>query len=711
LPFADTTAHAVGVTVAGLTAGAGYCARITATNGSGISVSDPVDFQAGAPTLATGSVTVTGATTANLAGTIDPGGSSTSYGAEFDTTDSPWCQGTDGSTPAHATTPQPLGASDTNDHPVVVGLTGLVAGASYCADIHATNAGGAFSGDQVSFTAGVPITAMSRAFSTSATAAEVDGSVNPSGQQTSVAVGYDLANSAWCVSRTGSPAHTTAPTGLGQSDTTPHDVSVGLTGLVTGTPYCAAIIATNAVAVTSASAVFTAGAPVIDEDDATALGPTSERVAGGVAAAGQAGATYHVDYAPANSQFCQSAAASGTPATTSAVPLGFADTGSHPVTVDLTGLTPGVTYCWRIGAANPTTASGALHLFTAGLVQATTDPPATLGATRTTLAGRVNAENLPTTFDFEWDSGASGWCASNGAAGTAAHTTTEQPLGITDTSSHGVMQQITGLTGGAHYCYRLIAKNPAGSASGDVVEFTTNAPGTGGGGAVAPTVTTGSATDVTQRTATLHGTLNPNASASAYHFEFGLDAAYGSATPTQDAGAGSAVIAVAAPIAGLTPSTEYHFRLVAESDAGRAEGPDMTFRTAAPTGGPGGPGLPGLPGTIFVHTSQVSRRLDRVTGNVVIGEDGSTFRAQVLWAGRLARANVVGRLVMRSLKRGVVPFSVKLNARARATFKPKKRVSLTLKTTVAPRTGTPVARHKRVVLRRARPSRRSSEPR
>jgi hypothetical protein len=708
LPFADTAAHAVTIGITGLTAGAGYCTRITATNGSAVAVTDPVDFQAGAATPATGSVTVTGATTADVAGAINPGGSSTSYSAEFDTSASAWCQGTDGSTPAHTTTPQPLGAADASYHPVVVGLTGLTAGTSYCADIHATNAGGAFSGDQATFTAAVPIVTAGRAFSTSATSAEVDGTVNPSGQETSVAVGYDLASSAWCVSRAGSPAHSTTPASLGQTDTTAHDVIVSLSGLTTATRYCAAITATNAASVTSGSVIFTAGAPVVSEGDATALGPTSERVEGGVAAGGQAGTTYHVEYAPANSQFCQSAGTAGAPASSAPVPLGFADTGSHPVTIDLTDLTPGVSYCWRIAAANPTAAAGPLHQFTAGLVEAVTDPPATAGTTRATLAGRVNGENLPATFRFEWDSAVSQWCTSNGATGEAAHTTTEQPLGVTDTDVHAVAQQITGLSGGTGYCYRLSARNPAGSSHGGVAGFTTTTPGTGGGGGAAPAVTTAAATEITATAATLHGTLNPNGSATAYHFDYGRDAAYGSETATQDAGAGGDVIPVAAPVTGLTPSTEYHFRLVAESDAGRTEGPDMMFTTAAAGGPGGGRELPGPPGTIFVHTAQVNRRLDRVIGKVVIGEDGSTLRARVTWAGKLARINVVGRLVLRGLKRGVVPFTVKLGARARKTFKPKRRVVLTLRTTVAPRTGTPVVRKKRVVLRRV-PARRGAK--
>lgn len=95
-----------------------------------------------------------------------------------------------------------------------------------------------------------------------------------------------------------------------------------------------------------------------------------------------------------------------------------------------------------------------------------------------------------------------------------------------------------------------------------------------------PTVTTGSATGITTGSATLAGTLNPNASASVAHFDYGTSTAYGSTTSAQSVPTGLADVPLSASLAGLTAGTVYHFRLVASNAAGQAVlGADQTFTT------------------------------------------------------------------------------------------------------------------------------------
>jgi len=98
-----------------------------------------------------------------------------------------------------------------------------------------------------------------------------------------------------------------------------------------------------------------------------------------------------------------------------------------------------------------------------------------------------------------------------------------------------------------------------------------------------PTVTTQAASSVVSTTATLNGTVNPNGSSTTYHFEYGTTMSYGSQSPAVDASAGSGSSAVAAStnLTGLTPSTTYHFRLVATNDGGTTLGSDLTFITGA----------------------------------------------------------------------------------------------------------------------------------
>jgi hypothetical protein len=105
-----------------------------------------------------------------------------------------------------------------------------------------------------------------------------------------------------------------------------------------------------------------------------------------------------------------------------------------------------------------------------------------------------------------------------------------------------------------------------------------------------PVVTTGAAGTVTQTSALVNGTVNPERLGTTSHFEYGTSTAYGTSTPPLDAGAGTADVPVNATLNGLAPGTTYHYRLVATSAGGTTPGADMTFTTQAATGGGGGTG-------------------------------------------------------------------------------------------------------------------------
>jgi hypothetical protein len=103
------------------------------------------------------------------------------------------------------------------------------------------------------------------------------------------------------------------------------------------------------------------------------------------------------------------------------------------------------------------------------------------------------------------------------------------------------------------------------------------APAVAAGG---PVVATGTASSVTASSATLTATVDPNASATSYYFEYGPTTAYGAKTAVTPAGSGDATVAVQAPVKGLSSDTSYHFRIVASNGAGTATGADATFTTA-----------------------------------------------------------------------------------------------------------------------------------
>ena len=107
----------------------------------------------------------------------------------------------------------------------------------------------------------------------------------------------------------------------------------------------------------------------------------------------------------------------------------------------------------------------------------------------------------------------------------------------------------------------------------------------------APTVKTEKATEVTQTSATLNATVNPNGGAvTSCKFEYGPKVPYEKSVPCAALpGLGESPGAVSAPVSGLSTNTTYHFRIVATNTSGAAggtgEGADETLKTTveAPT--------------------------------------------------------------------------------------------------------------------------------
>jgi hypothetical protein len=105
-----------------------------------------------------------------------------------------------------------------------------------------------------------------------------------------------------------------------------------------------------------------------------------------------------------------------------------------------------------------------------------------------------------------------------------------------------------------------------------------------------PSAVTGNPGTITMTDALVNGSVNPNSVATSYHFEYGTTSDYGTPTPSTDAGAGFADVAVSASLTGLTPATTYHYRLVAASARGTTTGADRTLVTQSRPG-PGPPSL------------------------------------------------------------------------------------------------------------------------
>ncbi len=512
-------------------------------------------------------MTVTGAATATVDGSVNPGGETTTYDVGYDVASSDWCTtGGASGPPANATTAQTLGFTDNDFHDVSVDLTGLTPGTQYCAAVVASNSSGSATGEQFQFGAGLPLASTFDANATGASTATVEGSVNPSGQTTTYKVEYDVADSDWCQTggESGSPANSTTAQTLGFTDSAPHDVTVALSGLSPGTDYCADLIASNSSGDADGGQAFLEAAlPDVLTEDTFATGSTTAKVDALVNGIGQP-TSYAVQYDLASSQWCQTDGASGAAAhSTPSRPLGFTDSSDHEVSVAVTGLLAATDYCADLVATNASgSEDGGQVDFTTLTARPTvaTGPATDVGPMKATLTSTVNPSGLTTTWHFEYGT-TENYGSSTPSAGAGSGATPE-------TEAAG----IASLSPGTTYHYRIVAANSDGTTDGPDRTFTTTEP---------PTVATAGATDLSATTATIHGTVNPNGLATTVHFDYGKTSRYGSSTQIAGAGSGSSTQAVISRLARLLPSTTYHYRLVATNAAGTKDGSDRTFKTRA----------------------------------------------------------------------------------------------------------------------------------
>jgi hypothetical protein len=133
--------------------------------------------------------------------------------------------------------------------------------------------------------------------------------------------------------------------------------------------------------------------------------------------------------------------------------------------------------------------------------------------------------------------------------------------------------ELTSLT---TFHYRLVGSNSSGTSYGADREFTTPL-------GEAPQIRGLSATPTGLTTATLSAEIDPGFGATAYRFQYGHDASYGTSTviagPIGDDGA---FHPVQAEISGLTPGATYHFRVIAFNFSKYVTSGDSSFTTPAP---------------------------------------------------------------------------------------------------------------------------------
>jgi hypothetical protein len=102
-----------------------------------------------------------------------------------------------------------------------------------------------------------------------------------------------------------------------------------------------------------------------------------------------------------------------------------------------------------------------------------------------------------------------------------------------------------------------------------------------------PSVLSESVSSVTTQSAVLSGSVNSEGGPASARIDYGTSTAYGSSMATSAPALSATPQSLSAAVAGLSPSTTYHFSVVVTSGSGIVAGPDQTFTTATPAPAPG----------------------------------------------------------------------------------------------------------------------------
>ena len=287
---------------------------------------------------------------------------------------------------------------------------------------------------------------------------------------------------------------------------------------------------------------------------------------------------------------------------------------------------------------------GSFSLFTAGIngtVQNLTygpdgnvwfTEPSANKVGRITPLGAVT--EWPTTHDKPWDiaAGPDGnvWFTAQGNGGAIGRITslgaiTEFTTGLTSSSNPaGIVAASDGFLYFAETAHHAIGRISTSGAITELATPTTSSTPEGvtigpdgnvwyvdshnparlGRLTIAPDVAHAASSDITDTGATLSADIGAHAQSTQYWFEYGTTTAYGSQTVHKPAGSGNTVANFGGSVTGLSPSTGYHFRVVASNAAGMTYGDDATFMTAASPPPPPPPAPPSVANTVSSNVGQ-----------------------------------------------------------------------------------------------------------
>ncbi len=271
--------------------------------------------------------------------------------------------------------------------------------------------------------------------------------------------------------------------------------------------------------------------------------------------------------------------------------------GSSPVSVSaaVSGLSANTTYHFRISATNAGgTSRGSDETFK------TTAPSATAPAPETKASSSITQTSASLNASVNPDGATVSKCEFEYGTTTAYGSSTAcSSLPGSGSSPVAVSVSVSGLTANTTYHFRISATNAGGTSKGSDASFKTLPD--------VPAVVTTAASSLTQTTATIAATVNPNGGeVTGCELEYGTTTSYGSSAPCSSLpGSGSSPVAVSASLTGLSANTTYHFRISATNAGGTSKGADEAFRT-----------LPNEPAVVTDPASSLAQTTATLTATV-----------------------------------------------------------------------------------------------
>ena len=193
-----------------------------------------------------------------------------------------------------------------------------------------------------------------------------------------------------------------------------------------------------------------------------------------------------------------------------------------------------------------------------------TNSASSISQNSATLNSSVNPNNSNTNTWFEY-----------GTTQSLGYTVGYQSVG-SGNSSTNISYNLSGLQSSTTYYYRLVASNSYGTSYGSILSFITQTSIPSG---QIPTVSTNSASSISQNSATLNSSVNPNNSNTNTWFEYGTTQSLGYTVGYQSVGSGNSSTNISYNLSGLQSSTTYYYRLVASNSYGTSYGSIMNFYT------------------------------------------------------------------------------------------------------------------------------------